>query len=117
MTIQTDIITALASVASGKVYPEAAPEDVAVPLVIYRRIAHEPLMTLQGYSGSTRSSFVFECWATTKQGALTLAASVITAIDAASPLTTKYRENVSGEDYESQYDQFVEPVQYSFWHA
>lgn len=119
MSIQSDIVTALSAVASGNVYPEMAPEDAVVPLVIYRRILLEPLILIHSPVPATnRSSFVFECWASTKAGALTLAGQVRTAIEASTSFTDDcYLEPVSGEDYESLTDQFVEPVQYSFWHA
>jgi hypothetical protein len=118
MTIQSDIVTALSAVASGKVYPEVAPQDAVVPLVIYRRVLYEPLTLIHSpVPVGARSSFVFECWAATKAGALTLAASVRSAIEATASFTDDcYLEPVSGEDYESVTDEFVEPVQYSFWH-
>ncbi len=123
MSIHSDIVTALASVASGKVYPDAAPENVEPPLVIYRRIAYEPLMTLQGYNDLARSTFLFECWAkptsstTGKAGAIALAAQVQSAIDAATSFQSKWREAVSGDQYESETSELMEPVQYSFWHS
>lgn len=122
MTIQSDLITALAVVAldatgQAKVFPEAAEQDTLLPLVIYKRINSEPLMTLAGYGGLTKSTFVFECWGATRSSSLDTAAEVIVAIDAATGLTIKFRETVSGEDYESASDQYVEPVSYSFWHV
>lgn len=122
MTIHADIVTALAAVASGKVYPDAAPENVEPPLVIYRRIAYEPLMTLQGYAGQAKSTFLFECWAkpttatTGKAAALTLAGQVQAAIDAGT-FGSKWREDVSGDQYDIETSELMEPVQYSFWHS
>ncbi len=117
MSIQSDVITALAGVASDRVYPEAAPQDAVLPIVIYKRAHFEPLMTLTGYAGTTKSTFVFECWGTTKAEALSIADSVTAAIDAAAGITIKFREPIGGENYESQSDQYVEPVSYSFWHS
>ena len=124
MSIQSDIITALAAVAGGRVYPTGeVPEDAPLPLVTYRRILHAPIMTLTGYEGTTNSVFVFECWGETtgttsaKQVALDTAAAVVAAIDAAAGLTRKYRTDVSGEDYDAETLETMEPVQYSFWHA
>ncbi len=122
MTIHADIVTALAAVASGNVFPDAAPENVEPPLVIYRRIAYEPLMTLQGYAGIAMSTFLFECWAkpttttTGKAGALALAGQVQAAIDAGT-FTSKWREPVSGDQYDIETSELMEPVQYSFWHS
>jgi hypothetical protein len=117
MSIQSDLKTALASVASGRVYTDAAPQDAVLPFVIFRRLSNEPLMLLNGYSGVTRSSFIFESWATTKSAALTTASAVATAIDSAAALNSRFREPISGDDYEPNTDQFVELVQYSFWHS
>jgi len=116
VSIQSEIITALASVAGARVYPDLAPQDAALPLVIYKRTAYEPLMKLDGYASLTKSTFMFECWATTKAGSLTLAGQVQTAIEA-SVIAVKFREPSTGDEYEVQVDQFVEPIAYSFWHA
>lgn len=115
MSIQSDITTALAAVASGQVYPDAAPEDAAMPFVVYRRIGYDPVMTLQGAADAARSTFVFESYATTLNGALTVAAAVVAAIVAAFP--GAYREPGDGEDYQPVVDAFMEPVTYSFWHT
>lgn len=117
MSIQGDIRTALASVASGRVYADAAPDNAPLPLVVYRRTGHFPEMTLNGYAGLTRSAFVFEAWAATKDGAVALAGEVVTAIDAGAGLTIKYREPADADEYESSTDQYVDLVAYSFWHA
>jgi len=116
MTIHSDIVAALASVASGRVYPDAAPQDAVLPFVVYRRVSKEPLNTLYEATGYVRSSFVFDCWATTKAAAITTAAAVVTAIEAAAALNMAFEEPVTGEDYEPAVDQFVEPVQFGFWH-
>ena len=115
MSIQSDITTALAAVASGAVYPDAAPQDAEYPFVVYRRTGFEPIMTLAGPATNGRSTFVFEAYATTLAGALTLAASVVAAIAAAFP--GAYREPADGEQYEPVVDAFMEPAVYSFWHT
>lgn len=124
MSIQSDIVTALASVVGGRVYPAGeVPEKVPLPLVTFRRTLHAPIMTLTGYEGTTNSVFVFECWgettatASAKQAALTTAAAVIAAIDGAAGLPLKYRTEVTGEDYDPETLETMEPVSYSFWHA
>jgi hypothetical protein len=117
MSIQSDIKTALAGIAGNRVYPEAAPENATLPLVVYRKTGAEPLMTLQGYAGMTRFSFVFECWARTYAEAITLADQVRTAIEAAAALKPQYRDFADPDDYEPAVDQFLESVAYSFWHT
>lgn len=123
MSIQADIVTALSGVADDKVYPAGeVPDDTEPPFVAYRRTLLDPVMTLQGYAGTSKSVFIFECWGqktasvSAKQSSLTLADEVIDAIDASSILT-KYREPVSGEEYEPEVLELMEPVQYAFWHT
>ncbi len=120
MTIYSDIVTALSAVAGGRVYPaDDVPEGTgaAQSYVVFRNLAMEPLMTLQGYGGMTRSTFAFECWAPKKAAAIQLASDVRAAIDAASAVPLKYREPCAPDEYQPLSDQFMELVQYSFWHA
>lgn len=123
MTISADIVTALAAVAvdefsNAKVFPQAAPEDVLVPLVTFKRLKYEPENTTQGYAGIARSTFVFECWGKTQDEADDLADAVTAAIDADSTLQGQaaLRVDAEGEAYESGPDEYVTPVYYSFWH-
>ena len=118
MSIESDIATALVSVAGGQVYPESAPQDALMPYVVYRSVSHKPLWTLQGYGGMTKHEFVFESWAITKNGALTLRDDVIAAITAAIvTLSTQYQVPYEGDTYEPITDTYMQPVQYSFWHS
>lgn len=117
MSIQSDIVTALASVASGNIYPEAAPQSIALPMVIFVRTAREPLNVLTGATGIAKYTFVFECYDKTKLAAITLADAVRTAIAAAiaTTLTTQFEENVSADQYEPQVAEYMEPVSFVFW--
>lgn len=115
MSLQSDLTTALAAVASGKVYTQFIEEDIALPFVVYRIASKTPLGLLDGSVDQTNSVVVFECYAATYAGALSLASDVRTAI-AASGLTY-YEESAPGEDYEPVVDTFMEPVYYGFWHA
>lgn len=117
MSLQSDIKTALAGIASNRVYPEAAPDNSTLPLVVYRKSGAEPLMTLSGYAGMTRFTVIFDCWARTYAEAITLAEQVRTALEAAASLKPMYREPADADDYEPAVDQFVESVAYSFWHT
>jgi len=115
MSLQSDIVTALTSVASGKVFPQFVPADVDPPFVVYRINSKDPLTTLDGVVHLHNSSVVFECYAATYSGALTLASSVRSAIVGSS--LQQYEDSAPGEDYEPQMDIFVEPVYYGFWHT
>ena len=116
MSIQSSIVTALAAVASGRVYPGALPKDGLLPAVVYRRIGFEPVMTLQGPADNGKSTFLFECYADSLAVALSLATDVITAITAYAPLAGAFREQSDGEEYIEVVDVFQESVIYSFWH-
>ena len=110
MTIQADIVTALAGIASGRVYPQIAPENATYPLVNYRILNKAPITTIHGTTLATDYTVVFECWATTYSGALTLAESVRTAINAST--LNKVEADEPGEEYDVQADSFMEPVYY-----
>lgn len=115
MSIQSDIVTALSSVADGRVYPQIAEQEAALPLVVYRIIGKTPAQKLNGGAGIINTTVEFACWAETYAEAISLADSVRTAINAASLIS--YEESSSGEDYEPQTDAFVEPVTFGFWHS
>jgi len=115
MSIQSQIVTALAAVAGGRVYPQAAPQDAAKPFVVYRTAASEPVMTVHGYAGLTRSQFVFDCWAGTALSALDTADAVRVALEI--PTLTWVRETAPENGYSPESDEFSESVTYSFWHS
>lgn len=124
MSIESDIVTALASIASGRVYPSAPPESAPVlPLVVFKRTAYRPLIKLTGPEGTANSEFTFECWGkqtasvTAKQSALTLASQVRTAIEAAAGLVNKYEIQPDAEKFDPEMLETMEPVSYSFWHS
>ena len=122
MSIQADIKTALdaaavtAIVGSAGVFTDAAPQDKELPLIVWKRMKFEQVMTLVGPASTANSIYLFECWASTKAAAMALASAVSAAIEAAASLTNKYRLPYEGEEYEPTSDQFCEPIQYSFWH-
>ena len=115
MSLQSDIVTALAAVASGKVYPQFVPADVDPPFVVYRVISKDPLSTLSGGVVETNSVVEFDCFADSYSAALTLAGSVRTAITSSG--MTYYESTAPGENYEPEVDVFMEPVFYGFWHT
>jgi len=115
MSLQSDIVTALAAVAGGRVYPQVAEQGAAKPFVVYRILSKDPAQKLGGGAGVTNTSVVFDCWAETYAAAIALAEQVRAALDASSLIS--YEESASGEDYELETDEFVEPVNYGFWHS
>jgi hypothetical protein len=125
MSIQSDVVTALSGVVGGRVYPEAAPQDIVLPMVIYTRKSRDPLSTLLGATGDVNSEIVFECYAKTKLEALDVADDVRAAIVAARSsvlggsgvLPVQYEMPVSTEDYTPETMEYMEPVGFGFWHA
>lgn len=115
MSLQSDLITALSAVAGGRVYPQFAPADAVFPLVIYRVLNKDPLITLSGGTIETNSIVAFESYADTYSQALSTSAAVESAI-AASGLT-HYETTAPGEEYEQAIDAYMEPVFYGFWHT
>lgn len=120
MSVHGDVcsVLVLANVAGGNVYPEFLPEEADVAdYVIVRRVSLEPVNTLQGYGGITKSTMIMECWARDgKAAALAIADAVYAAIDASTALPIKIREPISGEQFEPAVMEVMEPVQYGIWH-
>lgn len=114
MSLQTDLITALATVADGRVYAQMAPERVDFPFVVYRRAARTPEATIHGGApAAIRSDIVFECYGKTYQEALTTAQAVRSALYATT--LPWFETSGSGDEYEPAVDVFMEPVYAGFW--
>ena len=112
MSFQTALMTALASVASGRVYPHLAPEKSAYPLVNYRVLNKTPISTIDGVVHAVDYLVVFECWGATYTSALATAAAVRAAVIASGLNYSPTDE--PGEDYEPTADSFMESVHYVF---
>ena len=121
MSLQSDIVTSLAGVASGKVFPQFVNADIDPPFVVYRIASKDPLQTIDGTIHQRNSTAVFECYAENYNDALTLATSVRSAIENSASLNSgtvvQYEDTAPGEDYLPSVDIFMEPVYYGFWHT
>lgn len=118
MSLQSDIVTALAGLGSDKVWPQAVPDDISPPFTVYRILNKRPETTLDDSEDAVLSVVVFESYAEDYQGALTLSESVeaaIVAYDWGSANTAYYRDVSPGEDYIPLIDGFMEPVFFGFW--
>jgi len=113
MSFQSDLYTALSSVASGKVFPQLAEQETELPFVVYRFQSKTPSSKLDGEAPVTNYIVLIECWAETYIAALALADQVRSAINASSLVS--YEESASGEDFEPILDAFMEPVTFGFW--
>jgi hypothetical protein len=114
MTIQSDIVTALSSVAGGRIFPQIADENAAYPLVNYRVSNKEPITTIDGITHATKYTVIFECWGKSYQSALDTAASVRSAIQASS--LNFYTIDEPDDDYDVQTDSYLERVFFGFLH-
>lgn len=113
MSIHTDIITALSTVASGRVYPQIAPAEATYPLVNYRILNTEPIVTIHGTLVATEYDIVFECWGNTYSSAISTAGSVTAAVIASAVLDHSYIA-APGEEFDSTADKFMVPVYFRF---
>lgn len=114
MSFQSDLYTALSGVAGGRVYPQTAPQETPLPLVVWRILNKTPNLRLGGPDGLTQYAVEFQCWADDHVEALDLADQVAVALGASA--LTHYPDSSPGEDFEPAIDAFVEPVYFGFWH-
>ncbi len=125
MSVDSDIETALAAVAGGRVYAESVPQGIVPPFVVYRRRLFERVQVLQGAEGLQHSEFVFECVGKQtntqrpKEDARAIAATVRAAIEAVKTTTLRdqYEVLVAGDEFEPEVLEVMEPVAFSFWHT
>ena len=95
MSIDSDIATALASVADGQVYSDIAPEGTEPPFVVIRRTSFSRVQVLQGAEGLQNSVFTFLCVGRktetqrAKEDARAQAAAVRAAIEACKTTTLR----------------------------
>lgn len=113
MSIHTDIVTALASVAGGRVYPNIAPAESTYPLVNYRVLNAERTVLLSGAVACTDYQIVFECWGNTFASAHATAEAVRGAVVASAVLDHSYIDE-PGEEFDATADKYMEPVYFSF---
>lgn len=113
MSIHTDLVTALASVAGGRVYPQIAPAEATYPLVNYRILNTDRTITLDGAVACTEYQIVFECWAKTYAASISTADAVRAAVIASAALDHTYIDE-PGEDFDSSGDMYMSPVYFSF---
>lgn len=114
MSLQSEIVTALASVAGGRVYPQVGEPEAQLPFVVYRVLNKRAENNFCGYSGKTNFSVAFDCWADTYAEALSIADAVNAAIEASNLVS--YRDVSPGEDFELLDETFVEPTYFGFWY-
>ena len=81
MSAETDLYavlsasTALAAIVGARIYPDAIPEDQALPAVVYQRASTAPISTIHGFS--------ITAWAKTRATADGAADAIAAALVAA----------------------------------
>lgn len=111
MTIESDLKTALAAVAGGRVYPLVAPENVVKPFVTYKAQV-TPIVMLSGAEIGRQTLITLECWGETFASALSTAAAVRAAIVASALVCSAIESPEDG--YAPETDEYVRPVSYLF---
>jgi hypothetical protein len=111
MTIEASVVTALAAVAGGRVYPIVAPEKAVKPFVVYKPKT-TPITLLSGSIIGNKTLIVFEAWGNSYSEAMTTAAAVQTAIIAASLHGVGVEPPEDG--YDMQTDEYVRPLAFEF---
>ncbi len=114
MSLYEDFYEVIAGAVGGRVYPKAAPMDTPRPFITWRRLSSDPVVTIHGETLTTRSVFVFECWADNYLDALAVSEEVLDLIETSELDATN--EPNAGDDYEPAIDVFMEPVTVGFWH-
>ncbi len=115
MSLQAALITALAGVAGGRVYPQMAPENTPYPLVNYRVLNREPIVTIHGTVLAVDYQVVFECWGATYASAMSTSDAVRAAIRASGLRFADISEPAA--EYDATADSFMEPVYFEFTYA
>lgn len=77
-------VTALVST---RIYPDARPQDDALPAIVYTRESTEYVPTIHGTIALTRARLVLACFGTTRASAEAVADAALTAVVAAGFLT------------------------------
>lgn len=115
MTIEADIDAALAGTGGVQCYHKAAPQAAVQPYTVYRAIEDEPLNVLSGYSGITRTDFLFESWAQTQAAANAQRDAVAAVLNAAS--LNSYQLPGGESAFDEQTNSHMAPCAFSFWHS
>lgn len=77
MSLETDLYTALQALASGRMYPDVAPEGTALPYITYQQIGGQGVNFLDPTVPSKKNARVqINVWAGTRLAAANLARSI-----------------------------------------
>ena len=103
MSAETSLYAALSGDAgvdafvSGRVYPDVAPQDSALPAVVFERIGTEYLNTIHGTAIAQKASLEVWCMAETRAAAESVCTAVETAARTADFITVGRRAEFDNE--------------------
>src|SRR5688572_10556499 len=116
MTIRDDIIAAMKTAGADAFYHEA-PQHATQPFIVFKQAESEPLNTLDGYAGITRTAFVFDAWAQTPEEAEALRDLAVTTILANTGSLANHASLPAGENAkDTDTNSYMETCSFSIWH-
>ena len=81
MTIESDLVTVIGGLCSGRIYPDVAPIDTARPYVTYQQVGGEIVDPINGDVPNLKNARMqINVWADTRSAANTLMRSIEDAI-------------------------------------
>jgi len=114
MSLETDLVALLDSLAAGGIHAMYLPPDQAPPYIVYRVQSRESETTLDGSDDSINSVVAFHCIDQVYTDAVALAASVRTTIE--SSALVAYLAGPYDLDIDFDIDGYVETIVFGFWH-
>lgn len=96
MSAETDLYAALTArsllvaLVGTRIYPDAAPEGKAVPLVVYQRASTTPITTVHGETVAEEIRFAVTAWAKSRTEADAVGDEIVAALfEAGNPYTDR----------------------------
>jgi len=115
MALESDIKTALAGVAGGRVYPDVSPDNPTFPLVIYQQVGGDVLNPLEGGDpGKDNARVQFTVSAKTRLEATSVMRQVRLALVASFNATMLY---APVSNYDEVLKLRIARTDFSIWYA
>lgn len=117
MTIETDVVSRLTSLVSGRIYPLIMPSGATLPAIIYTAISMRPQRSLGGPSLLYNTRMQLDAWAQSLASAKTLRDQIATAMDS-SLVEFRVGDIFHNPDlYEPDTGLYRVSSDYSLWHS
>jgi hypothetical protein len=98
----------------NRIYPDKLPQTPVYPAVVYQGIAGARENHLRGYASLENPLMQIDAWATTKAGAATLTAAIITAVCAATTFAAIV-PNVPQYIWDDEVEKYRCIIEFSIW--